>query len=150
MHKTNVCPDCGARWAAGESCQAAYEEMLALEFSDPGYGQVHLLTVACFMIQHRRYSDRALAWMRDMLRAYLKDGQPVEELRAAMGRAAGPKQRDWKVERAADDAELAPIRWTMTILDVWRGQQDAASYRRLVTEWARVTLDEMGVWLRGE
>lgn len=142
-----VCPDCGALWTAGESCQVAFDEMLALEYSDSGFGQVHLLTVACFMIQHRRYSDRALLWIRDMLHGYLVDGQPVEALRAAMGQAAGPKRRDWRVERSAEDAMLAPIGWTMTILNVWRGQQDAASYRRLVTEWARVTLGEMGVWV---
>ncbi|QYR19267.1 hypothetical protein KZ483_15075 [Paenibacillus sp. sptzw28] len=39
--------------------------MLALEFSDPGYGRVHFLTVACFIIQHNRYMTKgSYGWNR--------------------------------------------------------------------------------------
>lgn len=37
-----------------------FNACLAREYSDPGYGQVHLLTVACYMIQHGRYSDETM------------------------------------------------------------------------------------------
>src|SRR5512138_3523416 len=77
----NRCPECGALLADGSSCQALFESLLALEFTDPGYGQVHMLTVACFMIQHGRYSDEALTWIEKNLRAFLEEGQPAQQIR---------------------------------------------------------------------
>lgn len=43
------CSECGA---ADNLCKSRFDEFLALEFSDMGYGTVHNLTVAAYMIQH--------------------------------------------------------------------------------------------------
>lgn len=60
----NTCPECGATWLEDSTCQSVFDEFLVLEYSDPAYGEVHFLTVVCFMIQHGRYSDEALVWIR--------------------------------------------------------------------------------------
>jgi hypothetical protein len=70
----NTCSECGAVLQDESSCQEIFDSFLALEFEDPAYGEVHFLTVACFMIQHQRYSDEALAWIAQSLRAYLEEG----------------------------------------------------------------------------
>jgi hypothetical protein len=56
----DTCPDCGATWDADRTCQSVFDEFLVLEFADAGYGAMHMLTVACYMIQHGRYSDAGL------------------------------------------------------------------------------------------
>ena len=61
-----ACAECGAIIDQEESCQEIFDRFLVLEFSDPEYGAVHFLTVACFMIQHRRYSDAALGWIAQL------------------------------------------------------------------------------------
>jgi hypothetical protein len=139
-----ICAECGASLPEGRSCQEIFDKYLALEFSDPGYGAVHFLTVSCFMVQHGRYSDEALVWMRAQLRAYLEEGKPIDEVRSAAQQSASNTSRTWKVLRAPDAPPLPKINWSMTLADVDRQQQDAASYRALVRQWAETTLREMG------
>lgn len=140
---SETCAECGARLEAGETCEGMFHALLALEFSDPGFGEVHFLTVACYMIQHGRYSDEGLAWIRGMLRRSLEEGLPAEEIRRLAGLDATNEQRRWKVTRAPDAPPLPRVRWRVTIADVARGYQDAESYRGLVRGWARETLAQM-------
>ena len=143
-----TCPDCGASWDAIASCQTAFDEFLTLEFTDQGYGAVHFLTVTCFFIQHRRFSDRSLSHMQKALRAYLQEGLSAARLRQQSSAALQQGERDWKVLRQPQERVLPRIEWRMTIADVAASYHDAASYRRLVTEWAQATLDQMGAWER--
>ncbi len=73
--------------------------MLVLEFTDPGFGAVHMLSVACFMIQHGRYSDDALVWIDQKLRADLEDGISAEQIRKEMNWETSQARRAWKVTR---------------------------------------------------
>jgi len=102
-----------------------------------------MLTVACFMIQHGRYSDEALAWIEQKLRAYLQDGITPEQIRRQAARETGQSVRTWKVTRQPGVQPLPRIPWSMTISDVASQYQDVNSYRDLVTQWARTTLQEM-------
>jgi hypothetical protein len=138
-----TCGECGARAGAGKSCQAIFDEFLALEFSDPSYGAVHFLTVACFMVQHGRYSDEGLKWIRGMLRRYFDEALSAEQLRELAGKDTSSAQRTWKVGRAPGAPPAPRIAWRMTIQDVAAQQRDAESYRRLVRQWARETLSQM-------
>ena len=53
------CPECGA---PDNLCQTRFDEFLVLEFTDAGYGAVHHLTVATFMVQHSsKMTPRRLA-----------------------------------------------------------------------------------------
>ena len=140
----NPCPECGALLAEGDSCQGIFDAFLAREFTDPGYGEVHMLTVACFMIQHGRYSDEALAWIEQKLRAVLEEGLSPEELLRQAARETGQRTRTWKVNRGPEERSLPRVAWSMTIADVARNERDARSYCALVRQWAEVTLREMG------
>lgn len=147
---TDTCPDCGAVLPEGETCQDIFGRFLVLEFQDVEYGAVHFLTVACFYIQHGRYSDAGLTWIEDKLRAYLIDGVSPGDIRRQANKDADQSVRRWKVNRQPEEAPLPKIPWSMTIADVDARYQDAVSYRQLVTDWARVTLDEMKPWLKQE
>ena len=143
----DTCPECGARLSGNASCQAIFEDFLVLEFTDPGYGAVHMLTVACFTIQHGRYSDEALVWIEGKLREYLEEGSSTEQIRRQAGKEADQQARTWKVTRQPDAPRLPKIAWSMTIADVASRAQDAKSYCEQVELWARVTLHEMKPWL---
>ncbi len=138
-----LCPECGAGWSGDENCQAVFDQFLALEFSDLGYGQVHFLTVACYMIQHGQYSDEALVWIKEQLRAYLEDNLPIEEIRRSSTEKVSSQHRDWKVTRSEEAPPAEKVNWSMTIMDVARNYQDAPSYRGLIRQWAEATLAEM-------
>jgi hypothetical protein len=141
---TGTCPECGAVYREETTCQEIYEAFLVLEFTDAGYGAVHFLTVACFMIQHGRYSDEGMAWIAEKLRKHLEEDVPVEEIRRQASEEADQARRSWKVARPPGAPPLPKIAWSMTIADVAGKYTDAEEYRDLIREWARVTLREMG------
>ncbi len=140
---TTVCPECGAEVPEDGACQALFESCLALDYTDPGYGAVHALTVACYMIQHRRYSDEALVWIQEKIRKYLDAGLTNEQFRALATKEMDGQKRTWNVTRRKGSAPLPRIAWKITIADVAAHSQDAESYRHWVKEWARTTVDQM-------
>lgn len=139
----NKCPECGASLSQDSSCQSIFESFLVLEFTHPGYGEVHLLTVACYMIQHSQYSDEALAWIEQKLHEFLEDGISARQIRQVAAKEAAQAKRTWKVNRQPDARRLPKIAWSMTIAEVASSYQDAESYCELVKKWARTTLKEM-------
>lgn len=138
-----TCPECGAAWSEADQCQSTFDEFLALEFTDPGYGDVHFLTVACFMIQHNRYSDEGLGWIRTQLRRYLEENLNGPQIRKIAAESAGLGQRTWKVTRAPDAPALPKITWRVTIIDVIDSIAAPEEYRAAVLEWARATYQQM-------
>lgn len=140
---SSTCPDCGAVHVGETSCQSIFDKFLALEFTDPGYGEVHMLTVACFMIQHGRYSDEGLHWIADKVRLHLEEGIPFQEIRRQVVGETDQAKRSWKVTRRPEDPPQPRIAWSMTIADVDASYRDAESYRELIRQWARNTLTEM-------
>jgi hypothetical protein len=137
------CPFCGAQSDENITCQNMFDEFLALEFSNPAYGKVHLLTVSCFMIQHQRYSDPALLWMQQTLRDVLEKGVDPSEIRLQMTSDVDQGKRYWKIERQPDEPSLPHINWPITIADVYKHKEDPVSYCAWVEKWARTTLVEM-------
>jgi hypothetical protein len=136
----HTCPICGADWPDDRDCQSEFEELMALEFTEAGYGAVHFVTVTCYMLQHQRYSDPALAWIVPQLRAYVEGTRTVEEIRDQAQHEAAQDRRDWKVMRGPHEPPLAKIAWEMTLADVAESVADPVHYRAVVNEWARVTL----------
>jgi hypothetical protein len=143
------CPECGAHYTNESTCQAVFDTFLVLEFTEAAFGSVHFLTVACFMIQHGRYSDEGLKWIERQLRAHLEEQVPVEEIRRRAQREADQASRRWKVNRQPDEPPPPQVAWSMTIADVAagyldeHGQPDAGRYCQLIRQWARTTLNEM-------
>jgi hypothetical protein len=140
---TSTCPECGAHLLDDATCQSLFDSFLALEFSDPAYGAVHLLTVACFMVQHGRYSDEALAWTEQTLRLYLEGGLTPAQIRREAARQTRPGLRAWKVGRPPGAPPPARVAWSMTIADLAASAAHASSYCAAVERWARLTLQEM-------
>jgi hypothetical protein len=138
-----TCPECGAMLDDGNSCQEIFDSFLVLEFTDPAYGEVHMLTVACFMIQHGKYSDEGLTWMEQKLRENLEQGISPQQIRRQSARETSQGTRTWKVTRQKGAPPQPKISWSMTIADVAENYSDAAQYRELVKKWAFTTLHEM-------
>lgn len=136
------CAECGAVLPEGKNCQALFGECLSFEYTNESYGQVHFLTVACFMIQHGRYSDEALAWIQPMLRVYLEGQLTAQQIRLQAAMDIDPI-RQWKVTRQADALPLPRIAWTMTIADVTQNLQSPERYCEKVKQWARATLQQV-------
>jgi hypothetical protein len=142
------CTECGAVLSEGSTCQTIFEECLDLEYTNPAYGQVHFFTVACFMIQHGRYSDEALTWIQSMLRAALDDQLTAQQLRQRAAQRMNDATRTWKVTRQADAPPLPKIAWSTTIADVTQSIGDPEQYCEHVKRWALATLQQMASLLR--
>ena len=145
---SECCTECGAVLSEGSTCQTIFEEFLSLEYTNPAYGQVHFLTVACFMIQHGRYSDEALIGMQSLLRAYLDEQLTAQQLRQLAAKGINDATRTWKVTRQADAPPLPKVAWSMTIADVAQNMQDPEKYCEHVKQWAHATLQQMAPLLR--
>ena len=141
-----TCPYCGVEESRDISCRAIWENFLALEFTDPAYGQVHFFTVAAYQIQHQGYSQAALAWIAEHLLRALQ-GEPVDRIRTAAQSAEDQRFRTEKIERQPQEPQLEPVNWRMTILDVYVHMQDAESYCLWIRRWAQAVYEDMQVWL---
>jgi hypothetical protein len=119
------CQHCG-RVVDGETCQARFDRLLALEFTDPAYGAVHHLTVPAFMLQHGGYSAEAWPAARDLLRGFLDGSRRPEDRRQPGSEHSVARGR--RFQAAADMA------WTRTIGDVRTDDPDA--YVADVKAWA--------------
>ncbi|GAB2571664.1 DUF5946 family protein [Gracilibacillus alcaliphilus] len=138
------CADCGAFHTEGRTCQSIYHDFLALEFEDSAYGQVHFLTVACYMIQHNGYSGEALVWVESKLGTYLMYNLSGPEIRKLAAKDTSSSIRNWEVNRQREAPPLPKVSWSMTIADVKQQMHDAESYCELIIEWGRRTWREMG------
>jgi hypothetical protein len=129
------CPECGASPQRGLTCRQQWDELLALEFSDPVAAPVHVLTVASYQLQHPRtfpLNDEARRQLRELLEDVVIHGRPVGAVRDAMQRRFdGPA----RVRTRADDA-VAPRRvaWSMTVSQV--GGADPDTHAANVRRWA--------------
>ncbi len=139
----NYCPQCGALIRNGVTCEEAFHQMLALEFEDESFNDIHFLTVATYMIQHGQYSPAALVWIEERLREYLHDGVSTSRIRRQAVQHMDGKQRNWKVLRQPDEPPQDFIPWSITIQEVFQSYQDPPGYCRAVKHWAEVTLNEM-------
>lgn len=52
MKLLQTCPECGAVWQDGRTCQEYFHQMLYWEAEDPSLGEVHRLSVLCNYLQH--------------------------------------------------------------------------------------------------
>jgi hypothetical protein len=140
-----ICAECGADLPADTTCEWIFGAFLEKDYVDPGYGAVHFLTVSVFMIQHGRYSDKALAWIQPLMRDFLSEKLTQEQIRRLARPTTDQTNRAWKVTRPADAPAAPRPAWSMTIADVAARAKDAESYRAAVKEWARRTLEQVGV-----
>lgn len=132
------CPECGA---AGELCKTRFDECLALEFTDVGYGAVHHLTVSAYMLQHSSQLTRE-GWLheRELLREFLVDNKPPAFIRKQNRDLVDSGKRTFKIKSRDGRRIILKSAWTRTILDV--RAEDAETYCADVNAWARSVLED--------
>jgi hypothetical protein len=132
------CPECGA---PNNLCQTRFDEFLVLEFTDAGYGAVHHLTVATFMIQHSSKMTRE-GWQyeRDLLREFLVGKKTPAMMRKQIKDTVDSGKRTFKFKSKTGVPVINKTAWAKTILDV--RAENAEVYREDINAWARSVLEE--------
>jgi len=157
-----VCPGCGSRLAtvdgpthaymtSSPACWAAFNAVIAREFSDPRLMSVHRLTVDAWAAQHpgdgSRRAIQSVGLHLARLWVQLDEGLAGDAANSAMlGFAA----------RKSDLPELPPrSAYTLTVTDVV-GAEEATEHATAVHRWARSVWDDWSDhhdfirdWVRG-
>ena len=132
------CLECGAQDGL---CQSRFDEFLALEFSEAGYGAVHHLTVAAFMLQHSsRLTRQGWLEMRGLLREFLVENKPPSFIRKQNKDKVDSGKRQFKIKSKTGERIISQPTWTRTICDV--RVENAEAYCADVNEWARAALED--------
>jgi hypothetical protein len=132
------CPECGAPHG---SCQARFDEFLILEFTDAGFGAVHHLTVATYMVQHSSRMTRE-GWLfeRGLLREFLVEKKSPAYIRKRNKDVVDSGKRTFKIKSKTGLPLINKTTWQKTILDV---RTDSAElYCEDITAWAKSVLEE--------
>jgi len=127
------CPQCGAMYNAGGTCEDRFHAGLARELADPSAYAVHHLFVPCFMLQHNRYSRDGWIMARQLLARFLAGLTPQEARRRSRG-AVDSGNRTYSFTRGPKLAGVEAIAWTRTVADV--RLDTAAHYCADVRIWA--------------
>ena len=132
------CPECGV---PDHLCQTRFDEFLVLEFTDAGYGAVHHLTVATYMVQHSSKLTRE-GWLheRELLRDFLIENKPPAFIRKQNKDLVDSGKRKFKIKSRDGLPVINKTTWMKTILDV--RAENAAVYCEDVTAWAKSTLED--------
>lgn len=132
------CPECGA---PDQLCQTRFDEFLVLEFTDAGYGAVHHLTVATFMVQHSSRMTRE-GWMyeRELLREFLVENKPPAFIRKQNKDLVDSGKRTFKIKSRDGKRIIEKSTWSKTILDV--RTENADVYREDVNAWAMSVFED--------
>jgi len=139
------CPECGA---PDNLCQARFDEFLVLEFTDAGYGAVHHLTVAAYMVQHSSKMTRE-GWLheRGLLKEFLIENKPPAFIRKQNKDLVDSGKRKFKIKSRDGLPVINKTSWSKTILDV--RTENAEVYCQDITVWARSVLEEaqaIAIW----
>jgi hypothetical protein len=132
------CPECGA---PDNPCQTRFDEFLVLEFTDAGYGAVHHLTVAAFMVQHSsRMTPEGWQYERDLLREFLVEKKTPAMIRKQIKDTVDSSKRTFKFKSKTGVPVINKTTWTKTILDVRAENEEV--YCEDINAWARSVLEE--------
>jgi hypothetical protein len=132
------CPECGA---PDQLCQSRFDEFLVLEFTDPGYGAVHNLTVATYMLQHSsKLSREGWLYERDLLREFIVEKKSPSLIRQQAKDSVDSGKRKFKFKSKDGVPVIKKSTWKKTILDV--RAENADVYCEDIYAWARSALEE--------
>ncbi|HUF00597.1 MAG TPA: DUF5946 family protein [Anaerolineales bacterium] len=132
------CPECGA---PDHLCQTRFDEFLVLEFTDAGYGAVHHLTVAAYMLQHSsRMTREGWQYERDLLREFLVENKSPATIRKQIKDTVDSGKRTFKFKSKTGVPVIDKTTWAKTILDV--RAENAEVYYEDIIAWARSVLED--------
>jgi len=137
VNAIDKCPECGALWPEGQTCQDAFHQMLFWEAETPALGEVHHLVVLCYHLQHPSlYSPDGLREGQRLLAMFLDEGRTPQQVVKRQRPRVASGQRQWKITArpGAHGAYERPISWTMWAGDVIAG--GAQNYCENVRCWA--------------
>jgi Family of unknown function (DUF5946) len=133
-----TCPECGA---PDNLCQTRFDEFLVLEFTDAGYGAVHHLTVATYMLQHSsKLTREGWRYERQLLREFLIENKSPAFIRKQNKDLVDSSKRKFKIKSRDGLPIISKTTWAKTILGV--RAENAEVYCQDVTAWARSVLEE--------
>jgi len=138
MEASTKCPECGANWTVGETCETHFHQMLFWEAEYPAYGEVHHLMVLCYYLQHPSlYSSDGLKEARRLLVEFVEHGTAPVEVRQRNRNHVDSGKRKWRIKATATlhGAYDQPVTWPMTAADVVAGGSD--QYCDKVRAWAK-------------
>jgi hypothetical protein len=140
MTHSVTCPECGASWLDGLTCQDHFHQMLAWENEFSALWEVHHLLVLCYHLQHPSlYSPEGLAGAREMLDDFVLRGRTTAEVRQRNRAALDAGRRQFKLtgtpEAHGAYAQRPP--WTLTTPDITAGGPE--QYIENVRAWAAST-----------
>ncbi len=136
-----ACPECGATWLDGLTCQDHFHQMLAWENEFSALWEVHHLLVLCYHLQHPSlYSPEGLAGARELLDDFVLRGKTTAEVRQRNRAALDSGTRTFKIQGSPGAQGAYPQRppWTLTTPDMTSGGPDA--YIENVRAWAAAVL----------
>lgn len=129
----SACPYCGAILGKGEKCDYLFGKLLSLEYGDPEYGAVHLLSVDCYALQHSEvHSPRSNAFhlLRLYFILYCSSSPAIGFQDKRLSRLVRMKYRDFPDLKAPDD------RGSFNVADVLKAT-NPQEHRRRVEQWAQ-------------
>lgn len=144
MNPSQKCPECGAPWRTGETCEAYFHTLLFWETEQPALGEVHHLMVLCYHLQHPSlYSPEGLQHAQELLVQFIDQSLTSQQVRQRNRTHLDSRQRDWKITAtsAAQGAYAVLPNWTLTIADLVAAGPEA--YRVNVRRWAEETRKAM-------
>jgi Family of unknown function (DUF5946) len=144
MATIQTCPECGAVWQNGKTCQDDFYQMLAWEHENPGYGEVHHLMVLCYQLQHPSlYSPEGLSGAISLLGDFLERGLKPEQVRKRDRATLNSYERTWKIKGtpASHGAYNPPVQWTTTAANVIAEGVDR--YCDSVRMWAQAVYEAL-------
>ncbi len=139
MNTLSRCPECGADWSNGQTCEDCFHQMLFWEQEDPAiYGPTHHLMILSYHLQHPHlYSPEGLIYSKGLLFDFLERGLSPAQVRASRRSEVDSGQRTFKIigtpERHGRYPQ--PMPWTMTAADVVAAGLDR--YVASIEAWAR-------------
>lgn len=139
-----TCPECGASWPEGHTCDDDFYQMLYWESAYPDYGVVHHLMVLCFHLQHpSRYSREGLDESLVLLREFVANGTSPQEMRRRNApRVASDVRKTPITARDGNKGAYAhPVAWTMRAANVARA--DHHRYVENTRIWAQHVYDDL-------
>ena len=138
METRQTCPECGAIWQEGQTCQDYFYQMLAWEHEKPENLLVHHLMVLGYHLQHPSlYSPEGLRGAIRLLDDFVGRGLTPEQVRKYNQVIVDSSQRTWKItgRPGSQGAYDRPVHWTMTAANgIENGIGD---YCESVRAWAR-------------
>lgn len=109
-----------------------------------GYGEVHNLTVATYMIQHSsKLSLEGWLYERDLLREFIVEKKSPSLIRQQVKDSVDSGKRTFKFKSKDGMPVISKTSWTKTILDV--RSENAEVYCADVTAWATAVLGDAEV-----